>query len=94
MPQTISGKVEYILCTKPSGSVQFTILPFLRPDLYNIEFITQTKLGYSDQATFKAKRFKFDICPYGINIYSTDDDVLSWFSAGFIYAFKYNASIK
>ena len=77
--------------------VLFTILPFLRPDIYNIEFISQTKLGYTGEqyvASFRAKRFKFDICPYGINIYSTDDDVISWFSGGFIYAFKYNASRK
>ena len=80
LPQTISGKVEYILCSRQNDIVQFTILPFLRPDLYNIEFISQTKLGYSgDQyiAIFKAKRFKFDLSPYGINIYSTDADVLS-----------------
>ena len=43
---------------------------------------------------FKAKRFKFDLSLYGINIYSTDPDVLSWFRGGFIYGFKYNASIK
>ena len=97
LPQTISGKVEYIICSRQNDIVQFTILPFLRPDLYNIEFISQTKLGYTDEqyvAIFKSKRFKFDLCPYGINIYSTDPDVLSWFRGGFIYGFKYNASRK
>ena len=56
-----------------------------RADLYTITLISQNLLGTNVIGTFSNRRFVINKTNHGINILSSDTDVISWFSPGHVY---------
>lgn len=83
---------SYTIATKRDGWIVFTTIPFFRADLYTITLISQNLIGTNVTGTFSNRRFIIKKTNHGINILSNDTDIISWFSPGHVYEFKYNAS--
>ena len=84
--------MSYTIATKQDGWIVFTTIPFFRADLYAITLISQNLIGTNVIGTFSNRRFVINKTNHGINILSSDTDIISWFSPGHVYEFKYNAS--
>lgn len=93
LPKEVS--ISYNVFATVQGSyIAFSGIPLHRADLYDLEFISQCRVGVEHNGYFSADRFTIKKSKNGFTFYTIDTDIVYFFQNGGIYEFNCTATLK